>query len=222
MNINYINRVPYITRGTRQSIKQKHKLYDTYFKNPTDLNKANNKIHRNKLTSLLRIAKRIFQEEQLKINVNDSAKCWKIIKEAVGQDSVINDDSCTFHINVNDKQVISDAFNAYFVIVGPNLASNIDNTSNPIEYVNDILNSISTPTITKSEVIDILISLKNSSAGYDEIPVHILKQNTELYIKPLTHFVNSSINKRFFPDELKITKVIPIFKSGNKNSIKNY
>ena len=225
VEIKYNNRIPYITRGIRQSIKQKHKLYDTYFKNPTDLNKANYKNHRNKLTSLLRIAERTFHEEQLEINVNDSTKCWKIIKEAVGQNSVINDDNCTFHINgndVNDKQIISDEFNDYFVNIGPNLASNIDNTSNPIEYVNDILNSISIPTITESEVTDILLSLKNSSAGYDEIPAHILKQNTILYIKPLTHLVNSSINKGIFPDELKLAKIIPIYKSGNKESIENY
>ena len=38
VEIKYNNRVPYITRGIRQSIKQKHKLYDTYLKNPTDLN----------------------------------------------------------------------------------------------------------------------------------------------------------------------------------------
>ena len=139
--------------------------------------------------------------------------------------NVINDDNCTFHINgndVNDKQIISDEFNDYFVKIGPNLASNIDNTSNPIEYVNDILNSISIPTITESEVTDILLSLNNSSAGYDEIPAHILKQNTILYIKPLTHLINSSINKGIFPDELKIAKVIPIFKSGNKELIENY
>ena len=116
----------------------------------------------NKLTSLLRIAERTFHEEQLEINVNDSTKCWKIIKEAVGQNSVINDDNCTFHINgndVNDKQIISDEFNDYFANIGPNLVSNIDNTSNPIEYVNDILNRIPIPTITESEVTDILLCI---------------------------------------------------------------
>ena len=50
-------------------------------KNPNNLNMANYKIHRNKLTSLLIITERIFHEEQLEINVNDSTKCWKIIKE---------------------------------------------------------------------------------------------------------------------------------------------
>ena len=72
VEIKYNNRVSYIARGNRQSIKQKHKLYDTYLKNPIDLNKANYKIHRNKLTSLLRITERNFHEEKLEINVNDS------------------------------------------------------------------------------------------------------------------------------------------------------
>ena len=55
------------------------------------------------------------------------------------------------------------------------------------------------------------------------MPAHnILKQNTILYIKPLTHLVNSSINKGSLSDKLKIAKVIPIFKSGNKESIENY
>ena len=106
--------------------------------------------------------------------------------------------------------------------IGPNLASDIINTYNPIEYVNDTLNSISIPTITESEVTDTILSLKNSSAGYDEIPAQILKQNIILYIKHLTHLMNSSINKGIFPDELKIAKVIEIFKSGKKDSIENY
>ena len=38
----------------------------------------------------------------------------------------------------------------------------------------------------------------------------------------MTHLVNTSIIKGIFPDELKIAKVIPIFKSGNKDLIENY
>ena len=80
---------------------------------------------------------------------------------------------------------------------------------------------ISTSIITESEVTDIILSLKNSSAGYDKKSAHILKQNIILYIKPLTHLVNRSIKKGFFSDELKIAKFMSIFKSGNKDSIEN-
>ena len=49
-----------------------------------------------------------------------------------------------------------------------------------------------------------------------------MKQNIHALIKPLTYLINCSINKGIFPDELKIAKVIPIYKSGDKTSIENY
>ena len=47
-------------------------------------------------------------------------------------------------------------------------------------------------------------------------------ESKHMLIKPLTYLINSSINKGIFPNELKIAKVIPIFKSGDKTSIENY
>ena len=44
----------------------------------------------------------------------------------------------------------------------------------------------------------------------------------EYYIKPLTRQVNSTFENGTFPDELKMVKVIPIFKSGNKADITYY
>ena len=49
-----------------------------------------------------------------------------------------------------------------------------------------------------------------------------MKQNMHALIKPLAYLINCSINKGIFPDELKIAKVIPIYKSGDKTSIENY
>ena len=48
-----------------------------------------------------------------------------------------------------------------------------------------------------------------------------MKQNIHAVIKLLKYLINCSINKNIFPDELKIAKVIPIHKSGDKTSIEN-
>ena len=40
--------------------------------------------------------------------------------------------------------------------------------------------------------------------------------------RPLTHFINLSIISGVFPDQLKIARVIPLFKSGDKSSFTNY
>ena len=42
------------------------------------------------------------------------------------------------------------------------------------------------------------------------------------YIGPLTYLVNMSIKQGIFPDELKIAKVFPIFKSNDEQYITNY
>ena len=42
------------------------------------------------------------------------------------------------------------------------------------------------------------------------------------YIKPLTSLINSSFENDLFPDKLKITTVIPIFKNGDKTDLTNY
>ena len=50
----------------------------------------------------------------------------------------------------------------------------------------------------------------------------IMKQCSDLYIHPLTHLINLSLKQGVFPQELKLAKVLPIYKSGNKQLIQNY
>ena len=68
------------------------------------------------------------------------------------------------------------------------------------------------PYITENEIIEFSMSMKNSSPGWDSISANIAKPSIEYYIKPLTRLLNSSFQNGIFPDELKMAKVIPIFK----------
>ena len=49
-----------------------------------------------------------------------------------------------------------------------------------------------------------------------------MKQCADKYIVPLTHIINLSITDRYFPEEFKLSKVLPIFKSGDEQNIQNY
>ena len=49
-----------------------------------------------------------------------------------------------------------------------------------------------------------------------------MKMLTKVYIKPLTYLINISIKQGIFPEELKMAKVIPIYKSDDKQLIQNY
>ena len=130
--------------------------------------------------------------------------------------------STKFTINGNptfDKSVIGNSFNNYFTHVGPQLAQKIHGHINPLNYLNPIMKSMFIPYISEYEIIK---SLKNSSAGYDNIPASIARQCIQHYIKSLTYLINSSFECGIFPNELKLAKVIPIFKNGNKQDISNY
>ena len=56
----------------------------------------------------------------------------------------------------------------------------------------------------------VISSLPSSEAGYDEIPVSIVKQLGNYYAEPLTHLINKSISQGLFPEEKKLAKSLPI------------
>ena len=49
-----------------------------------------------------------------------------------------------------------------------------------------------------------------------------MKQCIDSYIDPITLLINQSIQQGVFPDELKIARVIPLYKGDNNQLIHNY
>ena len=72
------------------------------------------------------------------------------------------------------------------------------------------------------DVKNTILTLKNSSPGYDEFPAFIAKQCIDNYVVPLTYVINMSLMEGIFPSELKLAKVVPIFKSGESDKVPNY
>ena len=77
--------------------------------------------------------------------------------------------------------------------------------------------------VTENEVEKVAKGLKNKlSAGIDEIPDYVVKQCIKLLKKPLANIYNTSLESGNFPDQLKIAKVVPLYKKGDKRNILNY
>jgi len=72
------------------------------------------------------------------------------------------------------------------------------------------------------EVKNILNYLTSNATGYDDISPYMVKQCSETLSKPLAHIINQSMLSGIVPDELKISKIIPIHKSGERNCFSNY
>ena len=65
-------------------------------------------------------------------------------------------------------------------------------------------------------------SLNNSSPGHDELPPYVAKSCIEGLIQPITYLANESLQSGIFPSELKLARVVPIFKSGDPSLLTNY
>ena len=153
-------------------------------------------------------------------------KSWILLKEVINRNKT-RDCSSKFLLNgecITDKSKIANGFNSYFVNVGPNLANNIpDTTISPLNNMNErnAFTFYINPT-TETEIISLIKLLKNGSSGYDSISATTVQKTATAFITPLTHIMNLSLSSGIFPQELKIARVIPLFKSGDAMLFSNY
>ena len=77
--------------------------------------------------------------------------------------------------------------------------------------------------VSELTVIETSKKLKSkSSSGHDEISSNLLKETIDIVIKVITHIVNKSFDAGIVPSNLKIAKVVPIFKANDDSLLKNY
>ena len=56
----------------------------------------------------------------------------------------------------------------------------------------------------------------------NDIPVKIIKENSDLFVELICKFFNESLEKSNFPDCLKLANVTPAFQTGARTSKNNY
>ncbi len=155
------------------------------------------------------------------------AKTWKILNSITSrnkQKHIVDEIVCNRGL-INDPQQIADKFNNFFANVGPDLAKKIPPVSNKFNHflsVNIPKSMFFKPT-DDSEIRQILLSLKNSySKGHDNLSVNTIKNCTDELARPLCLIFNRSMIDGTVPDDLKIAKIIPIYKSDDKKIVSNY
>ena len=85
------------------------------------------------------------------------------------------------------------------------------------------MNSVFFDLVTDTEIKEIIDGLRSGIAsGYDEIPMWLVKGPSELISSPLKHVINISINSGIVPDQTKIARILPLFKSGDNRVFSNY
>ena len=221
----YKNRYPWLSAALRTQIKLKNAKHKEALKSNDQTVKDEYKNIKRELHSSLRNSEISYYRNQLDLHRLDVGERWKVLREILNMNNPSSKKKLIFDINnktTTDPKEIATGFNNFFVTIGPQLAKNIKSDINPLSYVKSVNNSIVLTDVTSTEVRNVIASLKNSSSGYDEFPPFVGKSCVEAYIKPLTHLINLSLKSGVFPSELKLAKVVPIFKAGDTSAINNY
>ena len=219
---------PYINNEIKSLIKEKNKLHKKYVKHPITYNNDFKQI-RNRLTDTIRKSKANYYNNKLNETSGDSRKTWGVINEIIRPFSKNSNNLKFFSpqspdIEILDPKQIADGFNNYYSNVGPQLSNAIPDYHNSyLDYLeNYVHESMSFSEVSENDVVKMGESLNDVAAGCDDLPGKVIKKIINLIKTPITHIFNCSLSTGIFPDKLKIAKVTPIYKKGNKEMFSNY
>lgn len=224
-----IYKQPYMTNGLRKAQKHRYKLYRKYRKDPTNQMKEREyKRYRNMLCRVQKQAEQEYYQNLLNEATNDQGKTWHLINDIIGKRSKVTLPKTLIHGDtvLNHPQEICNTMNTFFTSIGPELASLITDTNqDPCEYIPHRYEPRSCffNPVTEEQVFGKLTKINPRKAiGPDGIHPRLVKDIAMEIKAPLCHIINRSLSTGIVPQMLKIAKVTPIFKAGDRRKATNY
>ena len=219
---------PWMTKGLIISQKQKEKLFSKKVRKPTEINSKKFKLYNAIYNKLRRISKKMYYDKQFSKFTSNCKQTWSVIREIIGSKKERSQIPDFFRDNnqlVKDNLDIANGFNNFFSQVGPKLASEIGlsdvsfdsflSESNPLNF--------EFHRISETDILKICRQIKPKlSSGTDFISNKLLKHIAPIIIEPLHYLINLSLDSGYIPRELKIAKIVPVFKDGDCHVYTNY
>ncbi len=224
----YIKREPWITKGLLISSKKKDELFKTKLSNPTEHNIIQYKNFNRMLTKLMRTAKTQYYSQLIEDNKFNMKKMWQILNKSIGKQNDKSTFPSSFTINnvqTSDKHKITEGFNKYLSEIGFKTSQNVPiSPQNYTHYLPDpVVHSMYLEPITENTVILTAQKLKSKlSSGHDDISTKLLNATIDIICIPLAHIINVSFESGIVPNQLKIAKVVPVYKASDETSLNNY
>ena len=173
---------PWITKGILISIKNKQKLYKTFFLGGSDFEKSFYKIYANKLTRVKNLSKKLYYHSAIADRNSNPRELWKFIKTVIP--SKRSTSSNPTELNVDDRTVekaneIALTFNNHFVEIGRSIAQSIRHFSE-VNFKMFLKKTVSQTIVLDPpqpiEIFDVISSLNpHKATGYDNISSYFLR-----------------------------------------------
>ena len=214
---------PWLDNKAMHYINKKHKLFQLLKQGHVSrrLFKAYCKLLKHYLT----LKKNKYFNSKFNSLEKNSKKLWKTINNIIGRNnksssikSILTEDGSI----VTDTNKIASEFNKFFQSIPAYTQNKLDP---PLRDYNHLVNfnqrSLFLFRETYNEIISLIDGLDNNKTSAN-LPVKFLKLTKNEIAPILCKLVNKSIEEGFYPDILKIAKVLPIFKTGDSRQLNNY
>lgn len=173
---------------------------------------------------LVKDTKRSFYQNKIKTSNNSTKTVWGIVNQLSNKNKQYKNINIKKDNNIiSDPKEVAKLFNEFFIETVNDLGKSI----NKIPYKDEIKSHQCSMFLFPFTDIEFrsLISRKlkpKKSCGVDDIPGFLVKQSLDFIYEPLVHLVNRSFLQATFPDKLKISKIIPLYKKGDSEQLMNY
>ena len=77
------------------------------------------------------------------------------------------------------------------------------------------MNSLFLQPNTEQEMLKFVLVFVQELLQADQITMNVVKEIIDLIDQPLTHITNLSLSSGTVPDQMKIARVVPLFKTGD-------
>ena len=221
----------WVSAGLLISIRRCKKLYRRHIRKRHDQSLYQKyKSYNSELKRVKRAAKKFHYENKCKEHKSNTKNLWRTINRVIRKTN--NKTETIDSLKVGKLEVfngteIANEFTKYFSTVGKDLASKMKNPNTDITtYLKNVRTnskSIFLTPVTAVELERIIVKLKPKlSSGLDDINNKIIKELNEFIVPPLAVIFNNSLIEGIFPKRMKEAKVVPLFKSKERDLATNY
>ena len=216
---------PWMTPGIKNSINQKHKLYRNYKEGIIPFQLYSN--FDKQLKIVLKKAKKTYYVNKFNDAHSDSKKTWGLINDLINTKKSVNYNNIKeLNVNgkiINEQKEIAEILNNHFVHIGKQTAANKLPRQTAFEaYLRYCGSRFSFVDFSDSEVKTVIMSLQNKTCEIHTIPNSLFKHIADLISSPLKDLFNLSLHGGKFPHVLKLSRVTPIYKKGDRLNPLNY
>ena len=207
----------WVDNSAKRSINKRNELYKYYksdSSNPSTREAF--EIQRRETKALLRRKKREFIQASFEKASGDIKMFHRHLNDIIGKSKEVIQPSLSEASTIDD-------FNSYFVNVGMNNQRNIEHVEFKMKQSDNQMQSVFLRPTSTVEIQSIIGKLKNkTSSGPFGISNKLLKFCEPVISPILTILINRCMSYGYFPEQLKVAKIVPIYKEGDRDSFSNY